>query len=240
MDINIYKFVDAYGLGGVVLMVLALIGSSLVKSKWFSEWWSKSTDKILEWFMRKKTKNIDADLSESDIINHDLFNYIDFWLNSKIPTIQFSSEYRTIVFRKYLSAFLRSYKEKTFKFISSNKYREMDQSELWKSLLEMTNEIIHSYERECEDSGVPKIVIMKMKSKNNETIDLTIDLIQNIINSKFYQSEKNFLKVYSILNIILSVLESTISASEGVCNGINGQLKGLQIDEGGKTYTEPF
>ena len=184
MDINIYKFVDAYGLGGVVLMVLALIGSSLVKSKWFSEWWSKSTDKILEWFMRKKTKNIDADLSESDIINHDLFNYIDFWLNSKIPTIQFSSEYRTIVFRKYLSAFLRYYKEKTFKFISSNKYREMDQSELWKSLLEMTNEIIHSYERECEDSGVPKIVIMKMKSKNNETIDLTIDLIQNIINSK--------------------------------------------------------
>jgi len=69
-----------------------------------------------------------------------------------------------------------------------------------------------------------------MKLKNNDTIQLTIDLIQNISNSQFYQSENNFLKIYSILNIILSVLENTMSNSESVCNSINGSLKGLIFD----------
>ncbi len=45
--------------------------------------------------------------------------------------------------------------------------------------------------------------------------------------------------MYSILNIVLSVLESTISNSESICNSINGQLKGLAIEENGKTYKEP-
>ena len=84
-----------------------------------------------------------------------------------------------------------------------------------------------------DESGIPKIVIEKMKSKNNDTITLTIDLIEGICNSQFYTSDKNFLKLYSILNIILSVLENTISNSENVCNSINGALKGLTYD--GKT-----
>ena len=40
-----------------------------------------------------------------------LFNYIDLWSYSKVPTIQFSTDYRTVVFRKYLTIFLKSYKE---------------------------------------------------------------------------------------------------------------------------------
>jgi hypothetical protein len=64
-------------------------------------------------------------------------------------------------------------------------------------------------------------------------------LIEGICNSQFYESEKNYLKVYSILNIILSILENTISNSEQTCNGINGQLKGQKFSESGKTYIEP-
>ena len=80
---------------------------------------------------------------------------------------------------------------------------------------------------------------LKMKAKNNDTITLTIDLIESISNSQFYESDKNFLKMYSILNIILSVLENLISSSENVCNSINGQLKGLSIIDGNKKITEP-
>ena len=72
-----------------------------------------------------------------------------------------------------------------------------------------------------------------MKLRNNDTITLTFDLIEGICGSQFYQSEKNFLKVYSILNILLSVLENTISNADSVCNSINGQLKGLTFE--GKT-----
>jgi hypothetical protein len=46
-------------------------------------------------------------------------------------------------------------------------------------------------------------------------------------------------KVYSILNIVLSILENTISGSESTCNSINGQLSGLSFNDGGRIVTEP-
>jgi hypothetical protein len=169
-------------------------------------------------------------IHESDIINHDIFNYIDLWMYSKVPTFQFSTEYRTVVFRKYLIVYLRCYKRGLSNFIKSGDYKNMDQSTLWKSLLGMINQIIWDYEKECKEIGIPDIIITKMKMKNNESIQLTIDLINSISNSQFYESENNFLKVYSTLNIILSVLENTISNSESICDSINGQLKGLSMD----------
>lgn len=237
---SIFREILDHGFVGMFSLLLVVILVSLFKSSWFSNWWTKMTDGFIEILMKNKTKaSSGSDLSESDISNHDVFNYIDFWVYSKIPTFQFSTEYRTVVFKRYLSIFLKKYKEGLYDFISSGKYQTMDQSQLWKSLLDLINKIIFSYEKECESSGIPKIVINKMKSKNNDTITLTIDLIESIINSKFYQSDKNLLKMYSILNIILSVLESTITNSEPICNSINGQLKGLKIEENGRIYEEP-
>lgn len=237
---DVFTILEKYGWKGFLVAVILFIIGLVIKSEWFSNWWSKLTDKIVESFMKKKVKEIPhTEISESDIINHDIFNYIDFWTYSKVPTLQFSSEYRTIVFKKYLTIFLKSYKRGMLEFIQSKEYQTMDQSQLWKSLLALINKIVWDYERECEESGIPKIVVMKMKSKNNDTITLTIDLIESISNSSFYESDKNFLKMYSIMNILLSILENAISNSESICNGINGQLKGLSISENGKTYTEP-
>jgi len=101
------------------------------------------------------------------------------------------------------------------------------------SLLSLINKTIYDYEKEMENNGIPKIIIEKMKVKNNDTISLIIDLLEGICSSQFYTTEKNLLKVYSILNILLSVLEKTISTSANVCNSINGQLKGLTME--GKT-----
>jgi hypothetical protein len=237
---DIFTILDKYGWKGFLVAIILFIIGIIIKSDWFSNWWSKLTDKLVEFFMKKKVKDIPhTEISESDIINHDIFNYIDFWTYSKVPTLQFSSEYRTIVFKKYLTIFLKSYKRGLLEFVQSKEYQNMDQSELWKNLLELINKIVWSYEKECEESGIPKIVIMKMKSKNNDTITLTIDLIESISNSSFYESDKNFLKMYSIMNILLSILENAISNSESICNAINGQLKGLSITENGKIYTEP-
>ena len=183
--------------------------------------------------MKSKTKNLETqvrNLTDSDISNHDIFNYIDFWMYSKIPTFQFSTEYRTVVFRKYLTIYLRGYKKNISKFVTDKKYQEMDQAQIWRELLNLINTVVYDYEREMIEVGLPKIVVDKMKLKNNDTITLTIDLIEGICNSQFYTSDKNLLKVYSILNILLSVLENTISHSETVCDSINGQLKGLTFE----------
>jgi hypothetical protein len=215
---------------------------TMVKSKWFGSILTKLSDKFVERFMKKKTKDLDnqvRSITESDIINHDIFNYIDFWTYSKVPTFQFSTEYRTVVFRRYLTIYLRNYKKNISSFVVSKEYQTMDQAQIWQSMLKLVNNIVHDYEREMIDNGLPQIVIDKMKLKNNDTITLTIDLIEGICNSQFYQSDKNLLKVYSILNILLSVLENTISNSEGVCDSINGQLKGMKFNDNGKVYIEP-
>ena len=125
---------------------------------------------------------------------------------------------------------LKSHKKKILEFVNNKEYQTMDDPKVWKALLDLINQIVYDYEKDMQDAGIPKIVIEKMKSKNNDTITLTIDLIEGICNSQFYDSDKNLLKVYSILNILLSVLENTISHSEATCNSINGQLKGLKFD----------
>jgi hypothetical protein len=239
-ELDLNKLVDLYGLNGAIVAIAIVIVSGIIKSKWFESIWSKLTDKIIEYFLKKKSTSDEVKhIDESDILNHDIFNYIDLWTYSKVPTLQFSTEYRTIVFRKYLSIYLKCYKKILSGFVKDGKYKTMGQAELWKSLLDLINQVICEYEKECKEMNIPDIVISKMKMKNNESIQLTIDLINNISNSQFYESENNYLKIYSILNIILSVLENTISNSETICNSINGQLRGLKINDSGKDVIEP-
>lgn len=193
---------------------------------------TKLSDKVIEGFMKKKTSDEPKVkvIDEVDILNHDIFNYIDFWMYSKVPTFQFSTEYRTVVFRKYLTIFLKKHKENIKKYVDKKEFEKMGEAELWTSLLSLINDIIYDYEREMESSGIPKVIIEKMKVKNNDTISLTIDLIEGVCNSQFYSSDRNLLKIYSILNIMLSILENTISNSDHICNSINGQLKGMSMD----------
>lgn len=233
-NFNIKEIFEVWGWPGLIFTVLILIIVSVFKSEFFSKILSKISDWAVEKFMRSKIKEInEKKITESDITNHDIFNYIDFWVYSKVPTFQFSTEYRTVVFRKYLTIYLKSYKSNLMKFVNSKEFEKMDDAEISRSLLNLINTIVYDYERELRDVGIPQIIIEKMKEKNNTTISLILDLIDGVCGSQFYKSENNLLKVYSILNILLSVLENAISNSESVCNSINGQLKGLSFE--GKT-----
>jgi len=222
-----------YGFGGTIVGFVILCLWLIAKSTWFSNLMTKISDKILSKFSKKSSETSTKIINESDVLNHDIFNYIDFWMYSKVPTFQFSTEYRTVVFRKYLTIFLKKHKENIRKYVDAKDFEKMEDAELWTSLLSLINNIIYDYEREMELAGIPKVIIEKMKVKNNDTISLTIDLIEGICNSQFYSSDKNLLKIYSILNIMLSILENTISNSDHICNSINGQLKGMSMD--GKT-----
>ena len=232
---------EKYGIKGTIFMIIVIFIYTLLKSTFINRFFTKISDKFVERFMRNKTKDSSSVrmITDSDIINHDIFNYIDLWSYSKIPTIQFSTEYRTVVFRKYLTIFLKSYKENIKNYIISGDFKNMDNAQLWQSLLKLITDIVYDYEKEMEQAGIPKVVIEKMKVKNNDIINLIIDLIGGICNSTFYNSDHNLLKVYSILNIVLSILENTISGSESTCNSINGQLSGLSFNDGGRIVTEP-
>lgn len=241
MNIDYSDLIAKYGIWGVALVIVLVFGGSLISSIKWSSLWTKVSDKFIEIFLRNKIKKEPLrSISESDIINHDIFNYIDFWTYSKIPTFQFSSEYRSVVFKKYLTIYLKNYKSELYAFVQSGDYKEMDQSQIWKSSINLINNIVSTYELEMRENRIPDIIILKMKSKNNDTIGLFLSEIERVCNSSFYTSDKNYLKIYSILNTLLSILENTIINSEGVCNNINGQLKGLKfIDVNNVEYIEP-
>ena len=240
MGINdLITLLQKYGLKGGIAVAIIIVIYIITKTSLLTKLVSNISEKFVEHFMKKKGKVVMPDVTTSDINNHDIFSYIDFWTYSRIPTFQFSTEYRTVVFRKYLTIYLKKHKENILEFINSKSYINIDESELWKNFLSLINNVIYDYEKEMVEVGIPNIIISKMKSKNNDTISLTIDLIEGICSSQFYSSEENLLKVYSILNIMLSILENTIQNSEHVCNSINGQLRGMTFVEGSKIYTEP-
>ena len=228
-----------YGITGGITFFAVIISYVIWKTGVLTTIINKIAEMYIENFMKKKNRNVVTDVTKSDIINHDIFNYIDFWRFSRVSTFNFSTEYRTIIFRKYLSLYLKVHKDKLFEYVASEIYINMDDPAFRRSFLDLINNIIYEYERQMIDGGIPKIVIDKMKAKNSDVISLTIDLIEGLCTSQFYKSDDNLLKLYSILNIMLSVLDNTIQQSEGVCNSINGQLKGLSISEGGRKYMEP-
>jgi len=233
---DLLKLIQDHGIKGVIFVLVMILLYGMGKSKWLGLWLSKMSDKFIERFIKKETKDINTGvrkINDSDITNHDIFNYIDFWTYSKVPTFQFSTEFRTAVFRKYLTIYLKNYKRNIEKFLADKSYETMDEPQILKGFLNLINQTVYDYEREMVEVGITPIIIEKMKVKNNDNISLTIDLVEGVCSSQFYNSENNLLKIYSILNILLTVLESTVNNAEGVCNTINGQLKGLTFE--GKT-----
>lgn len=235
---DLVSLFSQYGTGGIALSIFIYFAYTILKGVDFGKYAADKIKKIKDKISNKK-EGKSRIITESDILNHDIFSYIDFWTYSKIPTFQFSTQYRTIVFRKYLTIYLKKHKENLTRYIHSKSFENMDPSEIWKSLLSLINTTIYDYETEMINEGIPKIIVEKMKTNNNDRISLTIDLIEGICNSQFYESDKNYLKVYSILNIMLSILENTISNSDNICNSINGQLKGLKFSDNGVVYQEP-
>ena len=233
---DISETFEKHGFKSIIVIILIVIIYSIGKSKWFSDKIGKVSDWFLDKFMKNKVKDVEPNVRKiniSDIDNHDVFNFIDFWTYSKVPTFQFSTEFRTLVFRKYLTIYLKNYKKNIEKFLHDKNYETMDEPQILKAFLNLVNQTVFDYEREMVEVGIPAIIIEKMKIKNNDNILLTIDLVEGICSSQIYDSEKNLLKVYSILNILMSVLENTVNGSEAICNSINGQLKGMTFN--GKT-----
>lgn len=228
---DLVQLIEKYGQwGGIGVGILTILYTLLTSDK-MSTVWGKIIDGVSKKMSRKK-KGV---LSVSDITNHDIFNHIDYWTHSKIPIYTFSSEYRKVVFRKYLTIYLRSHKRLLRDIVVSGDYRKMEKAELWKTWLDTFNRIVMDYESECRTAGIPEIVISKMKEKNNESIQLMIELSNSIIHSGFYDDDDNLLRVFSIMNIMFSVIESTIMNAEKVGNSINGELRGLSMDG----HTEP-
>lgn len=201
----------SYGILGVI--IVGLIYIIFTKVEWFKE--------VLGLF-KKSTVAI----SDTQLSNHVVFSQFDFWMVQKIPTLNFKTKFRNLVFRDYLAIYLKVYKIHIENFVKSKKYETLDNNEFWNSISELINTITKEYELEMSTIGIPILVIEKMKIRNNDYVELMRGLIKGISESEFYKSDKNRLKMYSVLNIICPIIESSIFHSEVVCTVLNGELTG--------------
>ena len=74
--------------------------------------------------------------------------------------------FKLFIISRYLTIFLKSYKENTKKYISSGEFKKMDNAQLWQSLLKLITDIVYDYEKEMEQVGIPKVVVEKMKESH--------------------------------------------------------------------------
>ena len=232
MKIVIIEAFEKYGWGGLLGFIGLTIIYAIIKSKWFGNLIDRIIDfthyKILK-YRTKAMKDL-TKVSFSDVSNHHIFNEIDSLINNEVPTLEFSTEYRTVVFKKYITIYLKIYKKNLRKYVRDKEYVKMDKAELSASLLGLVNNSIYDYEKEAKAEGIPTIIINKMKSENTDKISLTLNLIQSLISTNFYESKDNLLKLYSLLGILYPIIEHTVMTSEKVCNSINGALKGLEFE----------
>lgn len=224
--------ITAYKAEGL-LFIVGVVLFSLFKTKFMKDVLTKLFDNILNKIrggQRKTVSELSLSATEEDVLHHDIFSYMDFWIYSNIPSMVFFTEFRTVAFKKYLTLFFTTYKTELKRYVEHGEYKKMNKPELKQSLLKLLTNTVNSYEAEMKNAGIPLVVINKMKNKNNETLNLIIELINSICDSHFYDTEDNFLKMYSFLNIVSAVLDNIVSSAEQVCNSINGELKGQTMD----------
>jgi hypothetical protein len=215
--------------GGLISIFTLMVGSiilGLFKSGKATEIISAIID-ALPGKKKKIEENNIRKISESDIINHELFSYAGFWLNNKIPSLKLKTEFRTVVFRDYLNVFFTKFVNNIQHFINQGVYKNMDNTQMRKELFNILNTTLIEIDNELRNKKVPNIIIHKMRVLNSSKIGLMTDLVHSICDSSFYDSENNYLKIFSFLNVVYSILDNTIVGAESLFNSLNGELLGL-------------
>lgn len=233
---TITDLIDKYGIRSAIFIVISFALYTIFKNKYVVELVKKLFDKLISKSI--KSESVETSTSgdskilfkDSDIINHEIFSYIDFWLYSSLPTLKFKTEYRTAIFNRYLTIYFKQYRESLFVFVNDGKYKDLDNATLKSTLHSLFNNIVFEYENKMRIAQIPEVVISKMKSKNNETNNLLLELTNSVCDNHFYDTEKNMLKIFTILNILNATLEYIINIAEEVCNNINGELSGKEYD----------
>jgi len=139
---DLVDLIEKQGIKGALIILLIFSLYKFANGKWLSDKLSKVSDWFIEKFIKSKVSDVEKSvrkINTSDIDNHDVFNYIDFWTYSKVPTFQFSTEYRTAVFRKYLTIYLKNYKKNIEIFIKDKAYDTMDEPQILNSFLNLIN-----------------------------------------------------------------------------------------------------
>ena len=223
---NIAELVERHGLKTTLISITIYLVVMGIKNGYISN----VLKKVFKHFKGGSNGNNPNAISYTDVYNHEIFNTIDFWVHSQVPTFEFDTDFKTNVFRTYFKIYLTSYKNILTKIFKNSDFKKLDSAELRQMFLKTITDIVYDYESRMKDSNIPGLVISKLKVVNNDSLNLMIDMINSTCDNEFYESDNNLLKAYLFLNILLSVLENAIQKNKTYFNSLNGDFKGLEFN----------
>lgn len=194
---------------------------------------------FLNWIMNSLSKKKTNSITESNIFLHPIFSRLKSWRNDNVMRLKFSTEYRTIIFQKYLSLFLECHENEIKTFIEKKEFQKMDGAQLLSVVSDLITEINSQHEVKMVDFGIPYVVIERMRKYNTSKTSLVHDHFRSIFENNFYESENNFLRIYTALNLITLLIQIALVNSEIVFNSIGEELSGRTIIHMGREFREP-
>src|SRR5690554_4714725 len=89
---DLFGLVSEHGILTTLIVVVIFVIVMLAKANLLGDF-TKGLGKLFKKKEKKETTQIQV--KDSDIINHEIFNLIDFWVYSKIPTLELRTDFRT-------------------------------------------------------------------------------------------------------------------------------------------------
>lgn len=165
----------------------------------------------------------DKSIDRKSLLNHELFNYLNYSIKVLIPSINFKCPGRTIMVRDFLylkySEVLKSQKELVLNFDFVNKSKH----ELKLELTNIIADTVIKYETEALLKGIPNEFIESFNQWHKRSMSYIDKVLYSFSNISYYN---NYEYMDLVMTVIYSVMISTFEDAKTAIDHMNGQLTG--------------
>lgn len=200
--------VTNFGIGGLVLVVIALVLLKFSEIKKFFRWVRSTPERI------RNTTPEDLLLSK-----------LDYWIKFKIPNLKLNDPGRQLIFRDILRLKYVTFQTFVSK-LKSDVREDMNGQELFLLFVDTFNSTVDSYERQSIEFGIPEAVMVKYGEWQLKSYEYTVRAAELICLSNGYGS--NTSRVNACYSLITALMELTIAEAEKSLVELNGELSGTE------------
>jgi hypothetical protein len=175
--------------------------------------------------LRRKKKQQNVTLST--LASHPLFDYIDYLVNIRIPSLNFGNPFRTNAFRDILATEFRCYRDELTLVLG--RFNNSTDISFFKELIKNSfNNAVDKYEYERKNLNIPNpgVVLGSYDNWQQQSTEFLYKSIVKMAGSELY--ENNCERLDAILTLYKTMFEVSILNVETGLGDINGRLNGLE------------
>ncbi len=156
-----------------------------------------------------------------DLINHTFFNKMDIYYRM-VKNIKVKNEAKRDLIIDFLQIKIDVFKDWLKELVLKTNFDNLTDSELCHLFLTLITDLIQEYESLAIKMWIPKYFLNKFNNWHQDTIDITIENIQEISQNDIYWTQEQ--KAYFILNMMKNAFYLTVKDAETTIGNINWWL----------------